>query len=499
MNRPGAKKILRNSCLTLLCTAAFPFVAASQDTPPVQAETTIEQNATDETVKPVVEPPSGKVFDARTITLDNGMQVVVVENSRVPVITHMVWYRTGAADEPRGKSGIAHFMEHLMFKGSEGLEPGEFSRVIRNLGGNDNAFTSQDYTAYFQSIAAEHLEKVMTMEAGRMRGMNPPEEEVISERQVILEERKQRIDNNPQAQFGETMNAALYVNHPYGIPVIGWAHEMEELSWNDAKTFYDHWYAPNNAILVVSGDVKADDVFDLARKIYGKLERVDVPERNRTHAPSLSGKKLVTFEHESIRQPLYQRIYRAPSYRQNKDDALALQVLEDIFGSGSTSRLYKSLVIEDKLATSVGLNYSAAAWNDGSISVYASPAPGVTMTQIQDAIDAQIDMLVNEGVTEEELNDSLNRMQAEAIYARDSLTGPAMVIGYSLITGSTLDDVEYWPQNISQVTADQIKSVATKYLDTDSLEARYVTGHLLPASTDNEEQNAAEETEGEEQ
>ena len=504
----SAAKTFKATCLALLCAAAFPALSYAQEEAPSPAIEAQQESATtpdnqsagkvgaDEVSTPVIEPPSGKVFDARTMTLDNGMQVVVVENNRVPVITHMVWYRAGAADEPRGKSGIAHFMEHLMFKGSEGLEPGEFSRVIRNLGGNDNAFTSQDYTAYFQSIAAEHLEKVMTMEAGRMRGMNPPQDEVISERQVILEERSQRTDNNPQAQFGETMNAALYVNHPYGIPVIGWAHEMDDLSWDDAKTFYDHWYAPNNAILVVSGDVEADKVFDLARKIYGPLEQVEVPVRDRITSPPLSGEKLVTFEHDSIRQPMYQRIYRAPSYRQNEEESLALQVLEDIFGSGSTSRLYKSLVIEDKLATSIGLNYSAAAWDDASMSVYASPAPGITMEQIEAAIDAEINKLVSEGVTEQELQDSLNRMQAEAIYARDSLTGPAMVIGYSLVTGSTLDDVEYWPQNISQVTAAQIKSVAEKYLDTGSAEARYVTGHLLPPQAEAEEM--PEETEGEE-
>lgn len=496
MIRVSALKIFRTTCLILLCAALFPFTVQAQEESESQSAETVQESVEEEAAAPVIDPPSGKVFDARTMTLDNGMQVVVVENNRVPVITHMVWYRTGAADEPRGKSGIAHFMEHLMFKGSEGLEPGEFSRIIRNLGGNDNAFTSQDYTAYFQSIAAEHLEKVMTMEAGRMRGMNPPEEEVLSERQVILEERKQRIDNNPQAQFGVTMNAALYVNHPYGIPVIGWAHEMAGLSWEDAKTFYDRWYAPNNAILVISGDVKAEEVFDLAREIYGKLEPVEVPERDRTHSPPLSGEKLVTFKHESIRQPLYQRIYRAPSYRQDKEDSLALQVLEDIFGSGSTSRLYKSLVIEDKLATSVGLNYSAAAWNDSSMSVYASPAPGVSMAQIEAAIEAEIDKLVSEGVSDQELQDSLNRMQAEAIYARDSLTGPAMVIGYSLITGSTLDDVEYWPQNIAQVTAAQIQSVAAKYLDTESPEARYVTGHLLPAQAEAEAEATPESSEG---
>jgi zinc protease len=421
-----------------------------------------------------------KIFDAKTITLDNGMTVVVVENHRAPVVTHMVWYRVGAADEPRGKSGIAHFMEHLMFKGSEGLEPGEFSRIVRNLGGNDNAFTSQDYTAYFQSIATEHLETVMRMEAGRMRGMNPPPEEVDSERKVILEERRQRTDNNPRAQFGETMNAALFVNHPYGRPVIGWAHEMETLSREDAMSFYDQWYATNNAVLVVSGGVEAEKVFDLAEKIYGVIEKRDIAEREYTQTPPLLGRNIVNFTHPNIHQPVYQRLFRAPSSRQNRADALALQVLEDIVGSGSTSRLYRSLVIDQKLATSAGLSYSGTAWDDGTIAVFASPSEGVEMDALETALNAELRKLIDEGVSAEELSDSLKRLQAEAIFARDSLTGPAMIIGYALITGSTLDEIENWPRDIAKVTADDVQNAAKRYLDITSPDVRFVTGHLLP-------------------
>jgi zinc protease len=445
--------------------------------PAVEAPSAVNDNAQDNQEKLV---PSGKVFDAKTTTLENGLQVVVVENNRAPVVTHMIWYRVGAADEPRGKSGIAHFLEHLMFKGSGDLKPGEFSKIVRNLGGNDNAFTSQDYTAYFQSIATEHLEKVMSMEAGRMRGMNAPEDEVNSERKVILEERRQRTDNDPRAQFAESLNAAMFVNHPYGTPVIGWAHEMETLSQKDAMDFYNHWYAPNNAILVVSGDVEAQDVFDLARKTYGTLEKADVPKRERTISPPLVGTKTLTFTDKTIRQPLLQRIFRAPSFRENKDQSLALQVMKDIVGSGSTSRLYKSLVIDQKLATSAGLSYDGTAWDDGTITVYASPAEGVDMDTLQKAIDSELQKLITEGVTEAELNDSLTRLQAEAIYARDSLSGPAMIIGYSLITGSTLDDVEYWPRDIAKVTAKQVQKAAARYLDHTAAGISYVTGYLMP-------------------
>jgi zinc protease len=440
-----------------------------------------------ETPKPVEKSAviPQKVFNAKTTTLLNGMQVVVVENNRTPVVTHMVWYKVGAADETPGVSGIAHFMEHLMFKGSAGLAPGDFSKKIRSLGGNDNAFTSHDYTAYFQSVGAEHLETVMRMEAGRMRGMNPPPDQVLSERKVILEERSQRTDNNPEAKFPESLSAALFVNHPYGKPVIGWEHEMAALTWEDAKSFYDRWYGPNNAILVVSGDVKSEDVFELAQKIYGPLESVPLPKRKRTVTPPLAGRQTVIYHDPAVREPQFQRVYRVPSYRQNAADSLALQVFEDIAGNGPTSRLYKSLVIDKKLATNAGLSYSVNAFDDAELSLYLTPAPGKNMKQIEDALDAEIMQMIDKGLTEAELSESLKRLQAEAIYARDSLSGPAMTIGYSLATGSMLDDVEFWPQNIAKVTAAQIQGVVSKYLDTKNPQSHYVNGYMLPAEKEN--------------
>lgn len=423
-----------------------------------------------------------KVFNAETFTLDNGLEIVVIPNHRTPVVTHMVWYKVGAADETPGKSGIAHFMEHLMFKGSTGLAPGEFSKTIKSLGGNDNAFTGQDYTAYFQSIAAEHLEKVMTMEAGRMRGMNPPLSEVESERKVILEERRQRTDNDPRGKFAEQMDATLFVNHPYGTPVIGWFHEMEQLTWDDAKAFYDKWYGPNNAVLVVSGDVTGAQVFELAKKIYGPLETVDtIPTRNRTMSPPLSAQTKILQRHPAIAQTIIQRDYRAPSYRESAKDSLALQVIEEIIGRGATSRLYKSLVIEQKLATSASMSYSSDVWDDATISVYAAPAPGKQPEEVEHALDQELRKLVRDGITEDELRDAKTRLQDAAIYARDSLSGPAMAFGHALATGSSVDDVEYWPQHIEEVTAEQALDVAQRFLDPDKeYDHPPVTGYLLP-------------------
>ncbi|GJL86065.1 MAG: peptidase M16 [Micavibrio sp.] len=423
-----------------------------------------------------------KVFNAETFKLDNGLEIIVIPNHRTPVVTHMVWYKVGGADETQGKSGIAHFMEHLMFKGSTGLASGEFSKTVRKLGGNDNAFTGQDYTAYFQSIAVEHLEKIMTMEAGRMRGMNPPLQEVESERKVILEERRQRTDNDPRGRFGEQMNAALYVNHPYGTPVIGWFHEMEKLTWDDAKTFYDKWYGPNNAILIVSGDVTGAEVHELAKKIYGPLKRVEtIPERNRTISPPLHAQTKVLQRHPAIAQAIIQRNYRVPSYRQNKKDSLALQVIEEIMGGGATSRLYKSLVIEQKLATSASMSYRADSWDDTTLTVYAAPAPGKHPEEVERALEQELRKLVSAGITEDELQDAKTRMQDAAIYARDSLSGPAMAFGHALATGSTVDDVEYWPQRIEEITAEQAQNVAQRFLDPDGkYDHPPVTGYLLP-------------------
>ncbi len=422
-----------------------------------------------------------KVFNAASYKLDNGLEIVVVENHRAPVVTHMVWYKVGAADEPIGKSGIAHFMEHLMFKGSDGLASGEFSKVVRGLGGNDNAFTSQDYTAYFQSISREHLARVMKMEAGRMRGMNPPEAEVLSERQVILEERAQRTDNNPRARFGEQLDAALYTNHPYGIPVIGWRHEIEGLTRDDAMSFYNRWYAPNNAILIVSGAVTGDEVLALATEIYGPLEIADTPERQRTISPPMLGENIVRMADKTVREPLIQISYRVPSARQNAKASLSLEILADIVGGGPSSRLYKSLVVEQKIASNAGIFYRSDVWDDGEVTLYATPRPEYDLDDMRIALEAELRRLVANGVTDTELSESRARMQAEAIYARDSLAGPAMLIGRALVTGQSLDQVEYWPQNLEQVSAADIRDTVRTYLNPDMpRDTPPVIGYLEP-------------------
>ena len=436
---------------------------------------------------PLVSSDKGKVFNAAYDVLDNGLEIVVIENHRAPVVTHMVWYKVGAADAPAGQSGLAHFMEHLMFKGSDGLAPGAFSETVRSLGGNDNAFTSQDYTAYFQSIAKEHLSTVMRMEAGRMRGMNPPEGEVRAERRVVLEERAQRTDNNPLARFAEQLDAALYTNHPYGRPVIGWRHEIEKLTRADAMAFYDGWYAPNNAILVVSGAVTGDEVFRLARDIYGQLDRADVQERRRTYSPPLLGSNTLRMRDKDVHEPSIAISYRVPRARQNAKESLALEILADILGGGPSARLYKALVVEQKIASHAALHYRSDAWDDGEMSFSATPAPGQNPENLRDAFYAELRTIITNGISADTLHQSRARLQADAIYARDSLAGPAMIVGRALATGQSLEAVETWPQRLEKISAQDIQDAARRYLNPDA--PRYippVVGYLLPLVQDME-------------
>ena len=290
-----------------------------------------------------------KVFDPQTFTLANGLQVVVVENHRAPVVTHMVWYRCGAADEKPGKTGIAHFLEHLMFKGTKTMGPGAFSAKVARYGGDENAFTASDYTAYFQSVAVERLADVMRLEADRMANLVLTDKEVLPERDVILEERRQRTDNEPGARLSEMMRASLFLNHPYRMPTIGWENEMRGLTTADALDWYGKWYAPNNAILIIAGDVTVDQVRPLAEKYYGVIAKRDVPVRSRPQEPTQFAPRRVTLESAEVKQGQWSRQYQAPSYRIGpKEDVYALEVLAEILGGNTTSRLYRRLVVDDR-------------------------------------------------------------------------------------------------------------------------------------------------------
>lgn len=447
---------------------------------------------------------NAKVFNAETFTLENGLQVIVIPNHRAPVVTHMVWYRVGAADEPQGLSGMAHYFEHLMFKGTETSEPGEFSRLVKKLGGNDNAFTGQDYTAYFQSISVDHLEKMMEMESDRMMNLSVPDEHFASEKQVVLEERRQRVDNDPKGVFNEQMKSSLFVNHPYGTPVIGWMDEIKGYEWEDVKVFYDQWYAPNNAIVVISGDVTIKSVKPMVERTYGQLKPKKLPTKTRTEIPPGNSETLMVLSHESINQPAFRSMRLAPAYHKNKDDSLALMVLEEILSGGPTTRLYKHLVVDQKKAISVGFSYNGSSLDYGNIYISGVPSEGVSLTQLQNFVEDEVMDVIENGVTDKEVEEAIQRMQDAAIYARDSLSGPAMTFGYGLTTGASIDDIENWPTLIGKVTAEDVKRVAEKYAAPDDYWIRPpVVGHLLPIGvTDSDLEQAQPEqsaSEGENQ
>jgi len=422
---------------------------------------------------------SPKTSRATEFQLDNGMQVVVIPDHRSPVVTHMVWYKVGAADEERGVSGIAHFLEHLMFKSTDNIPVGEFSKIVGRLGGQDNAFTGQDATAYFQRVAKDRLPRMMEMEADRMVNLRLDEKEVLTEHDVILEERRSRIENNPTALLDEQMNAALYLNHPYGVPIIGWYHEIAELSREDAMRFYQRYYAPNNAILVVSGDVTEAEVRTLAEATYGKIPanpEVTTVRRRPQEPPQLSPRR-VELKDPRAGNFSFHRYYIAPSYRTAKPgEAEALDVMMKIAASGSTSRMYRSLVVDKKLASSTSGDYSGSGLDSGTLSVYAVAADGVELSAVEAAVDEVFAEIVKNGVTESELERAKSNYLAQYVYASDNQASLARRYGWNLSVGQTLEAIENWPNQISKVTVEDVKRVAAEYLDL----RRSVTGYLLP-------------------
>lgn len=422
-------------------------------------------------------PVAAQRFGAESFTLENGLQVVVIPNHRVAAVTHMVWYKIGAADEPLGKSGIAHFLEHLMFKGTKEVPPGMFSRIVAQHGGRDNAFTTQDYTAYYQTVAADRLELVMKLEADRMQNLVLTDEVVKPELLVVLEERRARIDNEPSALFNEQLRTAIFLHHPYRIPTIGWENEIRGLTTADAVAFYRKWYAPNNAILVVSGDTDAATLRPLAEKYYGPIPRKELPPRFRVQEPKRVAATRLEMKNPRVTQPSWSRSYLAPSYTAGETKhAYALQVLADIIGGGSTSRLYRSLVLDKKLALWAGASYGPGNLDLSTFGVYASPRNGVSMTELEEAVEAELRKLLAEGVTDEEASRAKTRMRAESAYARDSLSGPANLFGAALATGRTITDVEAWPERIGAVTVDEINAAARAVI----VDRTAVTGILLP-------------------
>lgn len=410
-------------------------------------------------------------------TLDNGMQVVVVEDHRAPVVQHMVWYKAGSADEPKGSSGVAHFLEHLLFKATDKMAAGELSATVAANGGRDNAFTSYDYTAYFQRIAADRLELMMRMESDRMRNIRLTPENIATERNVIIEERNQRTENSPQALFGEQRNAAQYLNHRYGTPIIGWMHEMETLDMQDALTFYDIYYSPNNAILVVSGDVDPDAVRALAETYYGVIPaNPDLPERLRTEEPPQTAERRMIFRDARVAQPYVSRSYLAPERDSGaQETAAALTILAEILGGGTTSFFAEQLQFDQQLATYTGVFYRGTSLDDTTFSMVVVPQANVSLQQAEDAMDTALEKFLKDGVDAAQLERIKLQIRAGQIYARDDVDQIANRYGQALTTGLTVADVQAWPGILEAVTAEDIMTAARNVLDRKAS----VTGWLM--------------------
>jgi zinc protease len=413
-------------------------------------------------------------------TLANGLEVVVVPDRRAPVVTHMVWYKVGAADETPGKSGLAHFLEHLMFKGTANNPVGRFSQTVAFVGGQENAFTTQDYTGYFQRVSRENLKTMMEFEADRMTGLVLTDAAVTPELKVVLEEYNQRVANNPRARLSEQIDAALYLNHPYGKPVIGWRHEIEKLNRDDALAFYRRFYTPNNAVLIIAGDVTTDEIRTLAEATYGKVPKIaDIAPRHRPQEPTPVAQRHVTLADARVELPSVHRAYLVPSSTTAKaGESEALEVLSFILGHGTTSRLYRTLVVDRELAVGAGGWYSGTALDATQFGMYGSPKPGVTLEQLENAIDAVIDEVIAKGVTAEEVDLAKNRLIADAVYAQDNQATMARWYGAALTTGSTVESVQSWPDRIRAVTADAVNAAAKTWLD----KRRSVTGYLIKDS-----------------
>ncbi|AXI53227.1 peptidase M16 [Sulfitobacter sp. JL08] len=410
-------------------------------------------------------------------TLDNGMDVVVVEDHRAPVVQHMVWYRAGSADEPKGASGVAHFLEHLLFKATDNMEAGELSATVAANGGRDNAFTSYDYTAYFQRVAADRLELMMQMEADRMVNIRLTEADIATERDVIIEERNQRVENNPQSLFNEQMGAGQYLNHRYGVPIIGWMHEMETLDLNNALSFYDIYYSPNNAILVVSGDVDPENVRMLAEKYYGAIPaNPALPERLRTIEPPQRAERRLTMRDPRVAQPYVSRSYLASERDSGaQEKAAALTMLSEVLGGGQTSVLTEKLQFESQIAVYSGVFYNGVSLDDTTFDIVVVPSVGVTLQEAEDAMDAAIAEFMQTGVDSEQLDRIKMQLRASQIYARDNVDRIANRYGRALTSGLTVEDVQAWPDLLQAVTEDDIMQAARDVFDRDAS----VTGWLM--------------------
>jgi len=426
---------------------------------------------------------AGEAWTPETFVLDNGMEVVVLPDHRAPVVTHMVWYKVGAVDEAEGKSGIAHLFEHVMFKETDDIADGEFDSIVSRLGGQNNAFTSWDYTAYYERVAKQHLGKMMELEAERMTDLiidEDPEGSFITERDVVKEERRQRVDNNPGVILREKVLAEFWKGHPYEITVIGRMDEVEALSPQDGIDFYKKYYSPENAILVVAGDVTGNEVKVLAEEHYGVIEPSGLVDGTRKWAdvPALNETQEIVHSDPKVRQPVWYRYFDGTSQKRDREFSLALEVGLEVLGGGNTSQLYVALVEEKKIAVNAGTFAWTGLHDNGPAVVYATPSPGVSMDDLEAAVTAELTEQLATGFADEDVQRVRNSLAASAIYARDSQQSMANLFGGWLAIGGSIEDLMSYPDDVRSVTTEEaLAAVRRTFADGN----HYIEAQLLPA------------------
>ena len=416
-----------------------------------------------------------KLFDSKSFELQNGMQVVVVENHRAPVVSSMIWYNVGSVDETYGKSGLAHFLEHLMFKGTEKFKNGEFSDFISKNGGTENAFTSFDYTAYYQIIPSEKIEKILEMEADRMKNLVLSKKQIETEKSVILEERSQRIDSSPSSVLDESMRKSLFPNHTYGTPIIGWKHEIENLTYEDIFEFYNKYYDPSNAVLVLSGDIKIKDAKRITKKYFGKIKSNKVKQkRNYLTDPPLKTKIQINHEHPNVEQPIWKKLYKTISLTESIDDGLALDIGLEIIAGGKTSILYQELVTKQKIFAAVGGYYQGLTKGPGNIYFYAIPNKNLSPKDIDIKINDVLKNVIKKGISPDDFNRKKKEYYYNFIYQQDGIGKPAQIIGEALSVGIKLEDLENWDQRINELSIEKVNEALNRFLENKN----FVTGML---------------------
>ena len=417
-----------------------------------------------------------KIFDAKQFKLKNGLRIVVIENNRAPVVSQMIWYNVGSIDEEFGKSGLAHFLEHLMFKGTKKYPGGYYSKYVSKNGGTENAFTSFDYTAYYQIVPSEHLEKIVELEADRMQNLTLTDKQVETEKKVILEERYQRIDSRPSSILDESIRKSLFPNHTYGTPIIGWEHEIEALTKSDVRKFYNDYYNPQNAVLIFSGDVSLKNAKKYSEKYFGKIKnrKPKSIDRIKLNDPDLRTDIRINYSDENVKQKIWKRSFKTSSYKESIKNGVAFDLGLQILSGGSTSILYQELVEKKKLVSSIGGYYQGMTRDKATVNFYAIPYESVKISDLEKQIYDIMKRSIVDGITENKLNLQKKKYEYESIYLRDSIFQPAQIIGEALSIGIGLEQIESWNEVLYEITLDDVKNELKKFLNNKN----YVTGLL---------------------